>query len=79
MGGEEVGGWLGEVELEDGGVLEEEFGLGRAEDEVDDEDDDEDDDDEEDEEGAEVAEEDLSLVVAAVLGHGCCLTMVDDG
>lgn len=70
LGGEEVGG-IGEVELEDGGVLEVELGLCGTEDEVDDEDDEEDDDDEEDQATAARADALVALVVAAVFRHRC--------
>ena len=64
-GGEEVGA-CGEVELEDGGVLEVELGLGGAEDEPDDEDDDEDNDDE-GEDGSEEASVQLAPLAVSMV------------
>ena len=77
-GGEGVGRWDGgvgggEVEGVDCGVLEDEAGLGGAEDDPYEEDDEEYEDDEAEDAGGHAAVELLGLVVvvAAVLGHGC--------
>lgn len=69
--GEDVG--LAEVELDDGGVLEVEFGLRWAVDEVDDEDDKADDEKEEDDRADQAAARLFALVVAAIFAlfsHG---------
>lgn len=68
-----VGAGAGEVELEEGGILEAECGLGGAEGKPDDEDGEKDGDDENEEAGEEAVVElpaFVLLVVAAVLRHG---------
>lgn len=65
-GGEE-GGVDGEVELDEGGVLEVEAGLGGAEDEPDDEDDEEDEGDQDEQESDEPAVNPAPLVLAEVV------------